>query len=60
MATQPIDRKSFKHQIKTLRVAPQLVNRTNKQTLVELSPLHVVLYRFPCHWLHNKREYGAW
>ncbi len=44
MATQPIDRKNVKHISKVAkRVAPQLVNRSNKRLVSEVSGHHVEL-----------------
>lgn len=47
MAIQKVDRARAKHAMVTnKRKVPTLVNRRNKQTLAELSPLHILMTRF--------------
>lgn len=58
MAMQKVDRAQAKHAMATnKRVVPTLVNRTNKRTFAELSPLHVLISRFNYGWgVHERRR----
>lgn len=61
MAMQPIDRQNAKLSATTLsRKVPQLINRTNKQTLAELVPQHIKKSRFQFGWHLHFDYHDSW